>query len=66
MIHESNSVLLSRLDRIVLSEQQNNYESSRYLLALSISAIQDFYSNTNWVEMKLDDINKKLGRYYST
>lgn len=55
-------LLAGRWRRLVDAGQAGDYEAARTLLGLSLAAIQDFYSHTNWVELGNKDFNRDVGK----
>ncbi|XP_050733109.1 von Willebrand factor A domain-containing protein 7-like isoform X1 [Eriocheir sinensis] len=58
---QSQMLLAGRWRRLVAAGQAGDYEAARTLLGLSLAAIQDFYSHTNWVELGNKDFNRDVG-----
>ncbi|KAG7162132.1 von Willebrand factor A domain-containing protein 7-like 2 [Homarus americanus] len=58
---ESQTLLVGRWRRIIKASQAGDYTSALYLLGLSLTAIQDFYSHTNWVELGNTEFNHDVG-----
>lgn len=54
-------LLAGRWRRLVAAGLAGDYEAARNLLGLSLAAIQDFYSHTNWVELGNKDFNSDVG-----
>ncbi|XP_047477138.1 von Willebrand factor A domain-containing protein 7-like isoform X2 [Penaeus chinensis] len=58
---ESQQILTGRWPRIVKAIQAGDYSAAIYMLGLSLSAIQDFYSYSNWVELGNEEFNPDVG-----
>ncbi|XP_042871201.1 von Willebrand factor A domain-containing protein 7-like [Penaeus japonicus] len=58
---ESQQILTGRWPRIIKAIQAGDYSAALYMLGLSLSAIQDFYSYSNWVELGNEDFNPDIG-----
>ncbi|XP_069169792.1 von Willebrand factor A domain-containing protein 7 [Procambarus clarkii] len=58
---ETQQLLSGRWRRIVKAGDAGDYSSAIHLLGLSLAAIQDFYSNTNWIELGNTDFNPDVG-----
>lgn len=58
---ESQQILTGRWPRIIKAIQAGDYSAAIYMLGLSLSAIQDFYSYSNWVELGHEKFNPDVG-----
>ncbi|KAK4292596.1 hypothetical protein Pmani_034651 [Petrolisthes manimaculis] len=58
---ESQEVLAGRWRRAMAAGTAGNQAATRHLLGLSLAAIQDFYSHTNWVELGNPTFNRDVG-----
>lgn len=62
---ESQQLLTGRWRRIAQAGQAGDYRAALQLLGLSLTAIQDFYSHTNWVELGNTEFNPDIGNVAS-
>nr|XP_053638482.1 von Willebrand factor A domain-containing protein 7-like isoform X1 [Cherax quadricarinatus] len=58
---ESQQMLEGRWRRALRAANAGDYSGALHLLGLSLAAIQDFYSCTNWVELGNTDFNPDIG-----
>ena len=61
LFRESQLVMEARWRLIVATAKAGDVTAARSMLGLSLAALQDFYSNSNWIELGNDDIKKDLG-----
>lgn len=61
LFSQSNALMQSRWRRLVSTAQTGDVTAARYMLGLSLAALQDFYANSNWVELGNDVIKGNLG-----
>ncbi|CAL4093811.1 unnamed protein product, partial [Meganyctiphanes norvegica] len=60
-ISESQAILQQRWRRLAEVASSGEVDQARYMLGLSLTAIQDFYSHTNWIELGNEEFNRNLG-----
>ena len=60
---QSQELLASRWRRLVAVAKAGDVTASRYMLGLSLAALQDFYAHSNWLELGYDEIKEDLGKY---
>lgn len=59
---EAQMLLAGRWRRLSAAGDAGDFEAARTLLGLSLAAIQDFYSHTNWVELGNKKFNPDVGK----
>lgn len=57
----TNDRIRNMREQILVAINNGNYEKARVLLGKALHTIQDFYTNSNWLEMGKSDINYGIG-----